>query len=61
MQKNKNREWNPNFHVTYSKDNQAHHPYFKEYFDKPPGKKDERLAINIIRTTNNSFDKEFEK
>ncbi|CDW78066.1 UNKNOWN [Stylonychia lemnae] len=61
MQKNYDREWDHNFHVTHSKDNHAFHPHYKEFFDKPPGKKDERLAINIIKLTNNSFDKEFEK
>jgi hypothetical protein len=39
------RAWNDRFNVTYSKDNEKYHTYFKEFFDKPIKQKPEQITF----------------
>jgi hypothetical protein len=40
-----NRAWNDRFSVTYSKDNDKYHTYYKEFFDKPVKVKTEHITF----------------
>lgn len=39
------RAWNDRFSVTYSKDNEKYHTYYKEFFDKPIKIKTEQITF----------------
>lgn len=39
------RAWNDRFSVTYSKDNEKYHTYYKEFFDKPVKIKTEQITF----------------
>lgn len=38
-------EWNNRFHVVNSRDNHKVHEFFREYFDKSKGKRQERISL----------------
>jgi len=40
------RAWNDRFNVTYSKDNEKYHTFYKEYFDKPIRVKSEHITFH---------------
>ena len=39
------RAWNDRLSVTYSKDNDKYHTFYKEFFDKPVKKKPEHITF----------------
>jgi hypothetical protein len=41
------RAWNDRFNVTYSKDNDRYHTFYKEYFDKPIRVKTEHVTFTM--------------
>eukprot|EP00347_Sterkiella_histriomuscorum_P012079 403369971 len=53
--------WNENFQIVKSQINQTSHPYYKEFFDKPSRRHDDKLTMSIILESRKSLQSDLER